>query len=99
MKAAFRVTINSVLHTMEEGGVSPQQVGRPDDGQVLAVHVGDVAERCQAGKVPHEELQGPTNQIFIYSDLIASQLNGHDRATFFSASIFHYALKSRRSDT
>lgn len=60
MKAAFRVTINSVLHTMEEGGVSPQQVGRPDDGQVLAVHVGDVAERCQAGKVPHEELQGPT---------------------------------------
>ncbi|TNN76659.1 hypothetical protein EYF80_013111 [Liparis tanakae] len=26
---------------------SPQQVGRPDDGQVLAVHVGDVAERCQ----------------------------------------------------
>lgn len=51
---------------------SPQQVGRPDDGQVLAVHVGDVAERCQVGKVSHEELQGPRNEIFIYSDLIDS---------------------------
>lgn len=57
---------------MEQDGISPQQVGRPDDGQVLAVHVGDVAERCQAGKVSHKELQGPKNQIFIYSDLIGS---------------------------
>lgn len=40
-------------------GVSPEQVWRPDDGEVLAVHVGDVAERCQAGEVSHEELQGP----------------------------------------
>lgn len=55
---------------MEQGGVSPQQVWRPDDGKVLAVHVGNIAECCQMRKVPHEELQGPTNQIFIYSDLI-----------------------------
>lgn len=58
--------------SMEAGGILPQQVGCPDDGQVFAVHVGDVAERCQPGKVPHEELKGPTNQIFIYSDLIGS---------------------------
>lgn len=45
---------------MEQGGDSPQQVGRPDNGQILAVHVGNVAECCQPGKVPHEELQGPT---------------------------------------
>ena len=59
-------------HGMGQGGASPQQVGGPDNGQVLAVHVCDVAEGCQAGKVPHQELQGPTNQIFIYSDLIGS---------------------------
>lgn len=54
----------------ERDGVSPKQVGRPDDGQVLAVHIGDVAERCQLGEVSHEELQGPRNQISIHSDLI-----------------------------
>lgn len=39
--------------------ISPQQVGRPDDGQVLAMHVGDAAEGGQAGKMPHQKLQGP----------------------------------------
>lgn len=53
-----------------QGGISPQQIRRPDDGKILAVHVGNIAERRQMRKVPHEELQSPTNQIFIYSDLI-----------------------------
>ena len=39
--------------------VLPEQVGGPDDGQVLGVHVGDGAEGGQAGKVPHQELQAP----------------------------------------
>lgn len=57
---------------MVQVDVSPEQVGCPDDGQVLAVHVGDVAECCQVRKVSHQELQGPRNQIFIYSNLIGS---------------------------
>ena len=39
--------------------VLPEQVGGPDDGQVLGVHVGDGAEGGQAGQVPHQELQAP----------------------------------------
>lgn len=49
--------------------LSPEQVGGPDDGQVLTVHVGDVAERCQARQVSHQELQSPKGQTFIYQHL------------------------------
>lgn len=31
------------------------------------MHVGDVAERCQMGKVPHEELQRPGKEIYYLS--------------------------------
>lgn len=60
--------IYNLFNTMKEDSkhdeLSPQQVGRPHDGKVLTVHVGYVAKCCQAGKVPHEELQGPRNHIF-----------------------------------
>ena len=49
----------------EQDGILPQQVGGPDNSQVLAVHVGDVAECCQVREVSHEELQSPRNQILI----------------------------------
>ena len=39
--------------------LSPQQVGRPHDGQVLNVHVGLPAAGSQPSQVPHQELQGP----------------------------------------
>lgn len=47
----------------KQDDLSPQQVGGPDDGKVLAVHVGYVAECSQARKVPHEELQGPKKHV------------------------------------
>lgn len=40
---------------------SPEEVRRPDDGQVFSVHVGDRTEGGQAGKVPHEVLQRPAD--------------------------------------
>lgn len=66
--------------TIQQQFISPQQVGSPDNGQVLAVHVGDVAERGQMGKVSHEELQRPRNKIFIYSALIGFCCNLADAA-------------------
>ena len=41
---------------------SPEQVGGPDDGQVLAVHAGDVAERGQPSQVSHQELKSSAEQ-------------------------------------
>lgn len=40
---------------------SPEEVRRPDNGQVFSVHVGDRTEGGQAGKVPHEVLQRPAD--------------------------------------
>ena len=49
---------------------SPEEVRRPDNGQVFSVHVGGGAGGGQVGEVSHEVLQSPVDkerQIFSIS--------------------------------
>lgn len=86
MKHFVRDDKNEKTSPCASFGISPQQVGRPDDGQVLAVHVGDTAKGRQAGKMPHKKLQGPKTKGASIRTGCCCSINNNDTTTLFSPS-------------